>query len=581
MAWRLPLRLSLFGKSFFALYLAVAVPLAASGVAEAWLGYRAQRNQLDQVLTVEARLAATKITTFVDEITSQLAWLVRLPWPEERDERRRVDALLLLRQVPAIASLTLVDGHGRERIHVSRTELNRTEARTDLLLTPAVLGARARRTWFSPIAYLRGSEPHLTVALAGDRPSSGVVIAQVNLKLIWDVISGIKVGRTGLAFVLDEPGRLVAHPDISLVLRGADDATLRPFQEIRTAVLAAGNRVATVEDGQGTPVAAAAAPIGGVGWTVIVEQPLAEAFRPIYAALWRTAAILLGGTLLAALLAYWLARRLTGPIRVLQQGTEHIGTGRLDHRIDLRTGDELQRLAESFNAMAAGLEESREREERIAKLRRFLAPQVAELIDRAGGDELLEGRRAEIVALFGDLRGFTAFSAKATPEDLMRVLSEYHTAVGRIVTEHGATLASYMGDGVMILVNAPVASPDPALLALDLAADLQGAIQDLVGEWRRRGNDIGFGVGLALGPAIVGRIGYEGRYDYAAIGCVTNLAARLCAQACDGEILVDPAAAEAAQGCRPLGFVGCRTMKGYDRDIPVFRLETASTRHVA
>ena len=323
------------------------------------------------------------------------------------------------------------------------------------------------------VSYYRGSEPYLTVAISGNRPSVGVVVAEVNLKLIWDVISAIKVGETGYAFVLDGPGRLVAHPDISLVLRGADEATLAPFQAIRAAVVHAGAGVATGRDAQGNAIAAAAAPVAGPDWTVVVEQPLSEAFGPIYAALWRTGGLLLAGAAFAGLLAFALARRMTEPIRLLEEGTERIGAGQFDHRIEIRTGDELQRLADSFNAMAAELAVSQERQERIAKLKRFLAPQVAELVDRKGDDGVLEGRRTEVVAVFCDLRGFTAFSARAAPEEVMSVLSEYYEALGRIITQYAATLTSFSGDGLMVLVNAPVPVEEPALPAVDLAVEMQ------------------------------------------------------------------------------------------------------------
>jgi len=218
-----------------------------------------------------------------------------------------------------------------------------------------VVGARSAHIWFSDVSYHRGSEPHLTVAVVGNRPSVGVVLAEVNLKLIWDVISAIKVGKTGFAFVLDRPGRLIAHPDISLVLRGAEEATSGPFRTIRDAIGPAGAGFATSRDVHGHAVAAVAAPVAGPDWTVIVEQPLAEAYAPIYAALWRTAAFLAAGTMLAALLAYALAHRMTEPIRVLEEGTERIGAGAFDHRISIKTGDEFESLANSFNKMAAGL----------------------------------------------------------------------------------------------------------------------------------------------------------------------------------------------------------------------------------
>jgi adenylate cyclase len=320
----------LFQKYFLVLFLAVVISLAANGVTEAWFGYRDQRARLGQLLGVEARSAAFRIQGFIEGITNQLGWLVQLPWSEEPDERRQIDALRLLRQVPAIVSLTLVDGTGRERLYVSRIGLNRTESRADRSDEAPVAGARSTRIWFGEVSYYRGSEPYLTVAISGNRPSVGIVVAEVNLKLIWDVISAIKVGETGYAFVLDGAGRLVAHPDISLVLRGADEATLAPFQAIREAVERAGAGVATGRDAQGNAIAAAAAPVAGPDWTVVVEQPLSEAFGPIYAALWRTGTLLLAGAAFAGLLAYALARRMTAPIRRLEEGTERIGAGQFD-----------------------------------------------------------------------------------------------------------------------------------------------------------------------------------------------------------------------------------------------------------
>jgi class 3 adenylate cyclase len=571
----------LFRKYFLVLFLAVVIPLTANGASEAWFGYRDQRARLDQLLGVEARSAAARIQSFIDSITSQLGWLVQLPWSEEPDERRRIDALRLLRQVPAIVSLTLVDGTGRERLYVSRIGLNRTESRTDRSTEPAVIGARSARIWYGEVSYYRGSEPYLTVAISGNRPSVGVVVAEVNLKLIWDVISAIKVGERGYAFVLDGPGRLVAHPDISLVLRGADEATLAPFQAIRAAVARAGTGLTTSRDAQDNAIAAAAAPVSGPDWTVVAEQPLAEAFGPIYAALWRTGGLLLAGAAFAGLLAYALARRMTEPIRQLEEGTERIGAGQFDHCIEIRTGDELQRLADSFNAMAAELAVSQERQERIAKLKRFLAPQVAELVDRKGDDGVLEGRRTEVVAVFCDLRGFTAFSAKAAPEEVMSVLSEYYEALGRIITQYAATLTSFSGDGLMVLVNAPVPVEEPALRAVDLAVEMQRSVQELLIGWRARGHRIGFGVGLAMGPATVGPIGYESRFDYTAIGSVVNLAARLCASAADREILIDAKVAEAVSGKRALIPLGTRRLKGYDEEMPVYGITFDERTHAA
>lgn len=562
-------RTSLFRKYFVALFAAVVLALLIAGGSEAWFGYHDQRARLNELLDAEARLAATKIQDFMDGIRDQLGWAVQLPWSETVDARRRLDALRLLRQVPAVLSLSLVDASGKERLFVSRIGLNRTESGEDHATSPAVTGASQDRVWYGPVTFYRGSEPFMTIAVAGNRSAVGVAVAEINLKFIWDVISGIKVGQTGDAFVLDRTGRLVAHPDISLVLR-ADDSAIQPLQRLRTAILARAGHPAAGQDRAGRTVLAAMAQIPGVDWSVVVKQPFAEAFGPIYAALWRTGALLVVGGALAAVLAYWLAQRMTGPIRLLEEGVARIGTGQFDHRITLATGDELERLATRFNEMAGELLVSQERSERISRLRRFLAPQVAELVDRTGDDAVLDGRRVEVVVVFCDLRGFTAFSAQSEPETVMAVLGEYYGALERVVSTHGATLLSFSGDGAMVLVNAPVPCPDPALNAVMMAADMQMSVQKLLAGWRVLGHRLGFGVGLAMGPATVGRIGSEGRLDYAAIGNVTNLASRLCASADDAEILLDRVAAGAVGARVPLVELDARTLKGFDQPVPVF-----------
>ena len=220
--------------------------------------------------------------------------------------------------------------------------------------------------------------------------------------------------------------------------------------------------------------------------------------------------------------------------------------------------------------MAAGLALAQQHQERIAKLKRFLAPQVADLVDRAGDDSVLDGRRTEVVVIFCDLRGFTAFSAGVAPEEVMSVLSEYYEVLGRVITQFAATLISFSGDGLMVLVNAPVPVEEPALRAVDLAVEMQKSVQGLIAGWRSRGYQVGFGVGLASGPATVGRIGYENRLDYTAIGSVVNLAARLCASAADREILMDAEVAESVRGKRALERLGDRQIKGFDEAIPVF-----------
>jgi adenylate cyclase len=566
-------RRSLFIKYFVTLFIAVVVPLIFGAVSEAWFSYRDQRVRLSEVLQAEAHSAAGKIEAFTDGIHDQLGWAVQFPWTQDEDDQHRIDALRLLRQVPAIVSITLVDQTGIERVFASRLRLNRIGRGIDMSADPAVVGARANKVWYGPVQYQRDSEPYMRIAVAGSLPAAGVAIADVNLKMIWDVIAAIQIGDTGHIIVVDGSGRLIAHPDMSLVLRGS--ASSGDFKRLNQTLNATnGSAVVTTADA-GKAVVAVSASVGDPGWNVIATQPISEAFAPIRAALWRSVILVAIGTLITLALAYWLASRMSGPIRQLEDGAKRIGSGQFDYRIAISSGDELEQLAMRFNEMAGELAASRQKSERINRLKRFLAPQVAELVEHS--DQLLDGQRREVVAIFGDLRGFTSFSARAEPDAIMAVLREYYDAVGAVITRHEATLIQFAGDGVMVLVNAPIECEKPAHRAVLLAIDLQAAVQALANKWFARGYAMGFGVGIAMGQATVGTVGYEGRLDYTAVGNVVNLASRLCASASDAQILADPVVAERTKDNFPLVSLGERTIKGYDRALEVFAVAHSDT----
>lgn len=177
--------------------------------------------------------------------------------------------------------------------------------------------------------------------------------------------------------------------------------------------------------------------------------------------------------------------------------------------------------------------------ERISRLRRFLSPQIAELVLSSGGEKLLESHRREITALHCDLRDFTGFAEVAEPEDVMHVMRQYHETLGKLIHQYGGTLEHYAGDGVMVWFNDPLPCPDPCERAVRMALQMRTSMAELVAQWGRQGHQLGFGIGIAHGYATLGRIGFEGRFDYAAVGTVVNLAARLCAKAADNQILID------------------------------------------
>jgi adenylate cyclase len=210
--------------------------------------------------------------------------------------------------------------------------------------------------------------------------------------------------------------------------------------------------------------------------------------------------------------------------------------------------------------------------ERIGRLKRFLAPQIADTIISSGGEAILESHRREIVVLFCDMRGFTAFAETAEPEDVMTVFREYHNALGPLIERYEGTLNRFTGDGLFVIFNDPLPCPDPARRAVRLAVDMREAVAALARSWAISGYEIGFGVGIAQGYATLGQIGFEGRLDYTAMGTVTNLAARLCAEAKNGQILVTQRVAVSLAGLADLEPLGNVELKGISRPVAVLNV---------
>src|SRR6266851_538600 len=347
-------------RKYVALFLAVVcVALLTSGLSEVWFSYQEHKASLIRIQREQAEAAAAKIGQFIKEIESQIGWTTQLPWSAGTLEQRRFDGLRLLRQVPAITELAQLDATGHEQLRVSRLAMDVVGSQADFSKDPKFLDALAHKVYYGPVYFRRESEPYMTVALAGTRRDAGVSVAEVNLKLIWDVVSQIKVGQHGQAYVVDAQGRLIAHPDISLVLRNTDLSRLAQVQAARTAgTPAAPDQVQVAQDLQGRRVLTAHAPVDPLGWRVFVELPADEAYAPLYASIERSGALLGGALVFAFLAGTFLARRMVGPIQALRAGAARIGGGDLSQRISIKTGDELEALADQFNDMAGRLQES-------------------------------------------------------------------------------------------------------------------------------------------------------------------------------------------------------------------------------
>ena len=349
----------LFTK-YVALFMAVvSLALLANGIFDVFFYYREHKAALIRIQREQAEAAAAKISQFMAEIQNQLGWTTQLPWSAGSMEQRRFDALRLLRQVPAITELSQIDSSGKERLKVSRLAMDVIDSGIDYSKDPKFTEAVAHKVYFGPVYFRRQSEPYMTLAVAGTRRDAGVSVAEVNLKLIWDVVSQIRVGEKGHAYVVGPDGRLIAHPDISLVLRNTDMSKLAQVQAARAAEAGEAHEVLQVaRNVQGNDVLTAFATIKPLGWLMFVELPVDEAYAPLYAALRRLALALAAALIFSVLAGMFLARRMVGPIQTLRVGAARLGSGDFSQRISITSGDELEALADQFNEMASKLEES-------------------------------------------------------------------------------------------------------------------------------------------------------------------------------------------------------------------------------
>ncbi|HXH81697.1 MAG TPA: adenylate/guanylate cyclase domain-containing protein [Candidatus Tectomicrobia bacterium] len=307
---------------------------------------------------------------------------------------------------------------------------------------------------------------------------------------------------------------------------------------------------------------------------VVIQRPLAAALAARDRLLRVLLAVGAAGLGLALVGAIVVARRVTRPVSTLAGAARRVAAGDFSASVPVQQRDELGELATTFNDMVAGLRERdrvRTELERANRLKRFFSPQLAEVLS-AGEEAALRSHRREVTVVFCDLRGFTAFADAADPEDVMRLLREYHAAVGPLVFEAEGTLERFTGDGLMVFFNDPVPCPDHAARAVRMAVAMRDAVQPLLEGWRRRGYGLGFGAGIARGHATVGPIGFEGRFDYAAIGGVTNLAARLCQEADDGQILIAQSVHAEVEGLVESVLLGEVVLKGFAKPIKAYNV---------
>ncbi len=370
----------LFRKYLRLIMALVGLALLLSGGISLYFSYRETRAALASLQHEKAIGAASRIEMYLRQVTQQLQYAA-LPQMGAGDlELRRVEFLKLLRQVPEVTDVALIGADGREQVAESRLGMSQLSSGKDRSAEPAFKQARRGQPWYGPVYFRKETEPYMTVAVRSGGEGSPVTVAELNLKFMWDVVSAIKIGARGKAYVVDADGYLVADPDIGLVLRKTQLGALAHVKALNGA--AGAEPAMSSHDLGGRRVLAAMAPIEPLGWRVFVEQPSTEVYARLNTSILWTGVLLLAGLAVSALAAGALARSMVRPIRTLDEGARRIGAGELEQRIVVRTGDELEGLADEFNRMSLQLRESyagleRKVEQRTAELREALDYQTA------------------------------------------------------------------------------------------------------------------------------------------------------------------------------------------------------------
>ncbi|MGY3448789.1 adenylate/guanylate cyclase domain-containing protein [Bradyrhizobium sp. USDA 4353] len=748
------LRQGLFAKYVTSLVGLVVFVLAVNGATETWISYQSTKASLTAAMAEKADASARRIDQAVSDLQRQISWVTRAS--ANTLELRRADYVQLLSQAPAVRQLYQLDGQGREQLRVSRTAIafaSGNDLSRDLRFTDTV----THGSNFSAVTF-KGALPMMSISVAHSGFNAGVTVADIDLDFLEDFMSEAQVGKVGIAYVVDPKGLVLA----SSAKGPAVGQDLAKLPQVAAVLTPDGEPLASGTDSDGRSVLTAAATLPKLGWVVFFEQSTAHALAPIRDQLLRGALLIALGLAVAIFAGSLLARRMLVPITALRAGARRLGAGDFEQRIEVKTHDELEELADQFNSMAGQLAQSyavleakveeRTRDlaqsinelkvleevgravassldlnavlptvaaraleitaadavliysydagerrfrlveakgvdqtgahavldeqtsllsesvrsgepiaiaeldsapehplrdvavaagfhavlftplvdqqgvlgalvvlrrsagafppnliglmrtfanqavlamrnarlftevdqkgrelalthatvqqqaeklteqteqlrewnksledrvekqlaeiERIRRLERFLAPQVAQIIASSDGhDSLLESHRREVTVVFCDLRGFTAFTETTEPEEAMNVLREYHAALGKLIFKYEGTLDRYAGDGVMILFNAPIPFEDHTTRAVKMALEMREEIGGLTERWKNRGHSLGFGVGIAVGYATLGQVGFENRLEYAAIGSVTNLASRLCDAAKAGQVI--------------------------------------------
>lgn len=528
-------RMSLFAK--YALHFSALVSLAllGSGGIGAYFAFEESQLALIELQREKASSAAARIEAYVRDLERQIGWLRLLQVSGNTLEQRRLDFQRLQRQVRAITEVSQIDASGKETLRVSRLSMDSFSSAMDYSADPKFTQVPMDRVRFSQVYFRKDSEPYVSVSLRGLEEQAGVTVAEVNLKLIREVISAIHVGPRGYAFVVDGSGRLIAHHDISQVLQQTDYSTL---EHVARAIAPGSHPLAGRGISfQGTEVLAAYSTIEPLGWHVFVEQPLEEAYAPLHAAVMRIGFLLLCGILLSIGASLLLARRMAIPIKTLQQGAEAFGNGQFHQVIEVHTGDELEDLAQGFNAMASSLRMSygdleRKVEERTNQLAgekdrthtlllNILPEHVIQ--DLTINGQVSPARHEEATVMFTDFSNFTQVTSTMPAARMVAELNAIFEAFDEITHDCGVEKIKTIGDSYMAVCGLTANTSDHAQrcvsAALGMIEFMNQRNQSAAFKWEVR-------IGIHSGPIISGVVGRR-KYAFDIWGDTVNIASRM------------------------------------------------------
>jgi two-component system NtrC family sensor kinase len=447
-------RRRLFRKYVVIVVGVVTGAVVASGAVGAYFAFRDNQASLVQIQREKASAAAAAIEQFIGELERNITTALHPGLVDDDSiDRRFHDFVRLLRQVESLTELDYIDADGIERIRYSRDAPDFVGRGRDRSKDPAFVRSVAGQPYFSEVFFVNESEPHMKMGLR-EGSAGGVVVADLTLKLIRNLIAGIKVGTAGHAYAVDSKGDLILHPDITLILKQTNLADLPQVKAALGSGAGQGGdlREITVgRDPSGGSVLTATWPIPSLGWHVFVEQPLGEAFAPLYSAIWRTVLLLIVGLVLAVVASLILARRMVTPIQTLQAGAARIAKGDLDHPIEVRTGDELQGLAEEFNRMTEQLRESYSGlEQKVEERTRELAVAMEQLEQKGQDLETVSRHKSEFLAnmsheLRTPLNAIIGFS-EVLQEQMFGEMNEAQLGYVADVMEAGRHLLSLIND---------------------------------------------------------------------------------------------------------------------------------------